>query len=552
MGVISLVATDIFGLLIPILTKQAIDSLAPAPSRGLWFFPCCLVAAAIGQAIFRYYWRQYLFGATHLLEYDLRNDFLRRLLHLPLRFFKKYESGDILSRAISDLSAVRQFTSLGFLGMVDGFLMTAATLGLMLSLSVRLTIWCVAPMAVVTVIVVRMGPRIRDRFAVAQAALSAISSHTHESIAGIKVVQAYAQESRQIARFELLAKDYLEKNIALAKVHAQFEPMLSLVAGVCGVLVLLNGGREIIWGRLTVGGLAGFMGYLAMLAWPMTALGVLVNQYQRGRAAMFRLREILDEPEESSQTVEAVRQEWRGTEIQIKELTFVYKDEPVLKGVTLSMSAGSWSAIIGKTGSGKSTLAHLLVRLYEPPVGAVWIGGADVRKIPHDILRRRIGFVSQDIFLFSESITENIRMGHPEALEDMIEKAMVDAGLDSDIEQLEARGNTLVGERGVALSGGQRQRSEIARALLRNPDILILDDAFSNVDVSVEEKILKRLREVRKNKTTIIISHRYSTVASAEQIWILDQGRVIDQGSPQELLRRDNFFSALYKQQGLE
>jgi len=391
--------------------------------------------------------------------------------------------------------------------------------------------------------------------------MGSISSHTQENITGMKVVQAYGQEERQVDRFEALAKDYLEKSVSLVRITAKFEPILSLVVGVCAILILIVGGREIMLERLTIGGLAAFLAYLAMLAWPMTALGILVNQYQRGRAAMLRLQEIFDEPQERTytddnldpktraQTAEQTRLPSNDNSIEFNRLTFSYNGQTILQELSGNVPNGRWVAIIGRTGCGKSTLVNLLPRLFNPPPGTVFVGGCDVRQMNLASLRARFGFVSQDIYLFSESIAENIRMGSPDALDEAIENAIMDSALTDDIAKFPNRRNTLVGERGIMLSGGQRQRSEIARAILRDPGILVLDDAFSNVDIDIEKRILQRLRALRKDKTTLIISHRISTVNAADEIWIMEEGRIVDRGTPQELLRRGGFYAELTKKQ---
>lgn len=578
LGAVSLAFTDAFGLAIPWLIKLAIDSLASA-AGVLSSYGLLIVGAAACQGVFRYLWRRYLFGTARSLEYDLRNDFFRHLTRLPIRFFQRIPGGDIMSRAVSDLAAVREFVAMGALGVVDGILLAGSALSLMLLISPRLCLFALFPMPLVTFLVIRFGPKIRERFARVQESLAGLSSHVQENLAGIRVVQAYVQEENQAGKFDELSSDFLEKNISLARLSTRFGPLLNFVAGVSAILALFFGGREIFEGRLTLGGLTAFLGYLYMLAWPLTALGILVNQYQRGRAAMLRVQKILEEPAAASASLGNVRTSPQAGAISFRNLTFSYNGRRILEGVTGEVPPGKWITLMGKTACGKTTLANLIPRIFEPPEGSLWVDGVDVRRMDLASLRSGIGFVDQDVFLFSESIQENILFGQEDATTGEVENIVRICGLapplllDRAPEALtrsSASGNprsagfgqkevvgskwhlglkTVVGERGVTLSGGQKQRLALARALVRDPAILILDNAFSNMDVSMEERILENLKSLRSAKTTFFISHRIGAAKRSDEVWIMESGKIVERGSHQELLQKGGLYAALVKEQ---
>jgi ATP-binding cassette subfamily B protein len=553
-GILALLATDVMHLLIPWLTRLAIDNLSQAPERrwDLLVFPGLIGAAACAQGVFRYFWRTNVFGFSRHIEWDLRNQLFAHLQRLPLAYFQRTKTGELMSRLTNDLASVREMLGIGAVAALDGAVLILSALPLMIHIDPWLTLWSLLSLPGITALVLAFGNRIHLGYRDVQQFLGRVSIFVQESLAGIRVIQAHAQEETRQARFADLSAEYLRKNLVTARLSGVLWPLMAVFSGLAAAVVLWLGGRRILLGTLTVGQFVQFNGYLAMLTWPVMAIGYVVNVYQRGSAALQRLAEILETPPSTAHLTpeDGLPRRLRG-DIEFRGLSFRYGPEApwVLRDIRLGVPAGSCLAVVGDVGAGKSTLVHLIARLFEAPEGSLFLDGRDVRTVPLSRLRASIGLVSQDIFLFSETIRENILFGRPDATAHDLEEAARVAALLPSIQGFADRFDTLLGERGVRLSGGQKQRTALARALIADPPILILDDAFSSVDVQTEEGILRELRAARTGRTTILISHRISTVKDADQIVYLRDGRIVERGTHEELLGLEGQYRRLYRRQ---
>ena len=552
-------------LVSPWILKFAIDDLADATTvvtRGdLAFYAGLLLGVALLGGCFRFLMRRIIIGVSRDIEYDLRNDFFAHLQRLPLGYFQAHRTGDLMSRATNDLSAVRMMVGPALMYSVStGLIFMVATV-VMLSIDVRLTLIALIPLPFVSLSVKYFGTAIYRRSERIQAQLSDLSAVVQEALAGVRVVRAYGREDVELERFQRANQEYVERNRLLIQLQGLFYPSLAFFLGLGALLVLWLGSRQVIVGRITIGEFVAFNAYLVMLSWPMIAFGWVTNMLQRGMASWTRMREVLDvEPSITDASAEPSFRspaDIRGS-VELRNLTFAYNGEPVLDQISVKIEPGQTLALLGATGSGKSTLLSLLPRLHEPPPGTVFIDGVDVRHIPLAVLRGAIGYVPQEPFLFSDTLGDNVAFGaRREALRahaerDPISRAVAIARLDKDVSEFSSGYDTIVGERGITLSGGQKQRTAIARALMVDPRILILDDALSAVDTYTEEEILSRLRETSRQRTSIIVSHRISTVREADLILILDRGRVVERGTHDDLLARDGLYTDLFKKQLLE
>jgi len=504
--------------------------------------------------------RRIIISASRGVEYDLRNDFFAHLERLSISFFHETRTGDLMSRATNDLSAVRMMVGPAVMYLANTLITTVVSLSLMLSLDVRLTLSVLIPLPIVSVLVKLFGTAIHKTFEEVQEKLSDMSAVVQESLTGVRVVRAYRQERAEIDRFRHANLSFLASNRRLSRLQGAFFPTLSLFLGISALLALWLGSRDVVSGRLTIGQLVAFNAYLAQLAWPMIAFGWVTNLLERGMASWKRMLTVMDAvPAVADDAGSGLLAPGSGPviagAIEFRNLGFSYGTREVLTDVSFSIKAGETVAIVGGTGSGKSTLVNLLPRLHEPPRGSVFVDGRDVRDIPLADLRGAIGFVPQEPFLFSDTLGDNVALGwrgHDADRHAVIAAAAEVAQLTKDVRDFPHGFETIVGERGITLSGGQKQRTAIARAVAIDPRILILDDALSAVDTYTEEEILSRLRGIMRSRTSIIISHRISTVRDADQIVVLDDGRLVEKGRHEELVRAGGVYAELYRKQLLE
>ena len=506
---------------------------------------------AVIQGILRFYMRQIVIGVSRWMEYDLRNDFFAHLEKLSANFFLEYRTGDIMSRATNDLNAVRMVLGPGIMYSITTITMFIFAFSLMLSINVHLTIYALLPFPLLAFIMSRFGSMIHIRFAKIQEQFSNMSARIQENFAGIRVIKAYVREDGEIEEFRKQNRKYYEKNKSLIKVRSIFFPIIELIGGLGILIVLWYGGYQVILGKITIGGFVAFIGYLLLLLWPVIALGWVISLFQRGEASMGRINKILAEEPEIKDDENVMEIENIEGEIEFRDLTFSYNNakEPVLKNINLKIKKGLTLAIVGLTGSGKTTLVNLILRISDAPDGMIFMDGIPIKRIPLKTLRGNIGYVPQDTFLFSDTIKENIKYGVKNIKnDDIIESAEV-SQLLNDVEEFPEKFETMLGERGVNLSGGQKQRLSMSRALIRKPKILILDDALSSVDTYTEEKILKGLKVFMKERTSIIVSHRISTVKEADWTIVLDNGMIVDEGIHENLIGKDGIYASLYRKQ---
>jgi len=560
-GLLCVVVTTTIQLLSPWVLKYAVDDLNAGVTRSkLAFYAAALLGIACVGGVFRYLMRQILIGASRDIEFDVRNAFFARLQLMPVGYYQARRTGDLMSRATNDLNAVRMMIGPAIMYSANTILVFIVAIVLMVSLDARLTLMALVPLPFVTIVVRYFGGAIHKRFEAIQEQLAHLSAVVQEALAGVRVVRAYNQQAHEIERFGQANREYVRRNRVLIRLQGLFFPSMTLFLGFGSLLVLWIGSQHVIRGEITLGEFVAFNAYLVMLSWPMIAFGWVTNILQRGMASWKRMLEVLDAvPDiDDRHASEAGHIAPLTGAIEIRDLVFTYPgtERPVLDHVSLTIAAGQTVALVGATGSGKSTLIHLIPRLHDPPAGTVRLDGVDVREIPLDRLRGAIGVVPQEPFLFSNTIAENVSLGPggersaPGA--DRLQNAAAIARLDKDVASFPKGYETLVGERGITLSGGQKQRTAIARAVMLNPRILILDDALSAVDTYTEEEILERLRVFMRKRTSIIVSHRVSTVRHADMIVVLQDGRIAEQGTHDELVRLGGLYADLHQKQLLQ
>ena len=541
----------------PWLIKGGIDTAlhSTGGARSLVKYPLLILGAAALQGFFRYCWRINIHGFSRRCEADLRDRVFTHLQKLPLDYFQHAKIGDLMSRLTNDIQAVRELMGFGSLAIVDAVVVIFFSLTLMITIDPWLCLWSMLALPLIPIIVRFFGRQIFRWSRDTQAQLSVLSAYVLENLSGIRVVQAYAQEQNQIHGFDAISTDYRSKNMWLTTLWGIFWPLMQVMAGLAATVVLWLGGRQVLQGTMTLGEFVAFNGYLAMLTWPLMAIGYTANQYQRGTAALSRIAEILDtpiSPRYQSLSLPQHAEPIRGS-IDLRHLTFAYDTEhgPVLKDINLQIPAGTVCGIVGATGAGKSTLVNLLLRLYEPEDQTVLIDGIDIKQIARRRLEEAVGYVSQEIFLFFGSVRDNILFGAVNGEAERVEEAARIAQLLPTIQLFGSGYDTVIGERGVRLSGGQKQRTALARAVIKNPPILILDDAFSSVDAETEDEILRQLTQFMRGRTTLLISHRISTVRDADQIVYLKEGEIIERGTHDELVDRRGAYYELYRRQSL-
>jgi ATP-binding cassette subfamily B protein len=542
----------------PQVIRVAIDYLEQGGrSTGkLGFYALLMVAIALSKGIFQFLTRWIVIGISRDIEFDLRNDLFQHLERLSFPYYQRTRTGDIMARTTNDLNAVRMLLGPAIMYSANTLVFTAGALVYMFKISPKLTLYTFLPLPVASIVIQYFGHQIHERFEKIQAMFSDISARAQENFSAARVIRAYAQENAEVRQFETANNEYINRSLPLARLMGLLWPTLELTLGLAVVLVLWLGGREVLLKRITVGDFGAFLTYMIQLTWPVIALGWVINIFQRGTASLKRINEIMVEKPEITDSEAVIsagspETELRGA-IEFRNLNFGYNGTPVLHDLNLQIPEGSSLAIVGPTGSGKTTLVNLIPRVYDTAPGSVLIDGHPIRDFPIDFLRRNIGFVPQETFLFSDTVRENIAFGVEDATDAAIHNAAEAANIAADIEGFPDQYATMVGERGLTLSGGQKQRTAIARAIVRNPRILILDDALSSVDTQTEDRILNHLREIMRGRTTIFISHRVSTVRNADRIAVLHSGRIVELGTHDELIARDGYYTDLYNKQLLE
>ena len=555
LGILILLMIDAAQLVVPLILRRAIDTLAvgAATVGTITTYALWLVGIALFVAFFRFFWRYFLMGAARECERDLRDRIYAHVLRLHSGFFSEARTGDIMALATNDAEAVRMAIGMGIVASSDAVIMGLFSLGAMLWISPSLTLYTVIPLALTTLVVLFFGKAIFNRFKAVQEAFADITERVRETISGIRIVKAFVQEEGEISSYRELNEQYVAKNMSLVRIWGFFWPLVTFFAGSATALVIWQGGAKAITGSISLGDVVAFMNYLWILVWPMIAIGWVTNLIQRGSASMKRIQELLDTRPEITEPERPHRDRIKGR-VEFRGLTFSYDEdaEPVLRDINLEIEEGMTLGIVGRTGSGKTTLVSLLPRLLDPPRGTVFVDGVDVKEWSLQELRGAIGFVPQEAFLFSATIRENIAFFDPSAPEEKVIEAARAAEIWDEIQEMPQGLDTIVGERGVTLSGGQRQRVAFARALIKDPRILILDDTFSAVDFETEERMLANLRAFLPGRTGIIISHRLSAVSEADWIIVLDDGRIAEEGTHARLLELGGIYAKTWKLQQLE
>ncbi len=556
-GAVSVLLNNGVWILFPLVIRRAIDDLKTGVTREkLVTYSLLLIAVAATKGIFQFLTRWILIGISREIEFDLRNDLFRHLEKLSYSYYQRTRTGDIMARATNDLNAVRMLLGPAIMYSANTLVFTVGALIFMFSISPKLTLCAFAPLPIASITVQYFGRRIHERFERIQAMFSDISARAQENFSGARVIRAYAQEEAEIRHFETENKEYIARSLKLVRLMGMLWPTLETMLGLAVIIVLWVGGIEVLNHRMEIGGFVAFNIYMVQLTWPVIALGWVINIFQRGTASLVRIDEIMREQPEIADTVPHICPPLADVgisgDIEFRNLSFGYNGAGVLHDINLRIPSGTSLAIVGPTGSGKSTLVSLIPRTYDAQPGAVLIDGRPIREFTLDELRHSIGFVPQETFLFGDSIRENIAYGVDDATDDQVCAAAEAASIAADIEGFPEKYDTMVGERGITLSGGQKQRTAIARAIIRNPRILILDDALSSVDTHTEDRILNHLRELMRGRTTILISHRVSTVRNADRIAVLHGGRIVEYGTHDELLALNGYYDDLYNKQLLE
>jgi ATP-binding cassette subfamily B protein len=556
LGILAILLSEFFYVIIPILIGRAVDDLkAGVTFEKLSLFASLILGSTILSGIASFFTRQTIIVASRKIEYDMRNDFYRHVQGLHYLYFRDKKVGDIMAYATNDIPAVRNFLGPGIMYSIETTIEFVVILAIMFSMNLKLTLITLIPLPLISYLVYKVGKIVHEKYEDIQEHFGTITTLAQENIAGIRVIKSYVREDYEIEKFRKVNFEYFIKNIKLAKVQSLTYPLMILITGISIILVIWYGGYQVIKGTMTLGQLTSFLIYLGYLIWPMIAFGWIINLTQRAAASMDRLLEVMrvqPQIKDTEETDFSIKQ--INGEIEFKDVWFKYPDSEnyVLKGVSFKVEQGQTVGIVGYTGSGKTTLVNLIPRLFDPDKGEILIDGVNVKKIPLKVLRGSIGYVQQDVFLFSDTVKNNITFGVDGVDEDKIISVAKIAHIYDEIMEFPNKFDTIVGERGITLSGGQKQRVGLARALIKEPKILILDDSFSSVDAYTEEMILKNLKEYRKGRTTIIISHRITAVKDADFIIVLDDGEIVESGTHDELIELGGIYAELYQKQILE
>lgn len=552
-----LVAVDIAQLISPRIVQRAIDYIiATYTAFGnnysyLGKFTLLIFALAIAIGIFRFFWRMIIIGMSHFIEMDFKNRLFKHLLLLSNSFFTRTKIGNIMAHMTNDMTAVRRTCAFGVIAGFDAVFLFLATLVFMLTLNTKLTLYAMIPLPIISLISLFFIKVLFRKFKSVQESFSLLTEKVREMISGIKIIQAFQQEEPESKNFDKLSQEYLGKNISLIKIWGTMFPLIFLFAEIGMAIILWVGGQQVILNELTTGELVAFFSYMGIIVWPMMAVGMVTNVYQRGNASYKRILELLEEKPDISDASRAEHHSLKGS-IKLKNIYFSYGEQTVLDNININIKQGQYIGICGRIGSGKSIIARLILRIIEPRKGRIFYDSIDYKKIKIAAVRDSIGYVPQDSFLFSDTIEDNVRFGKPDATLEEITEACRVASIHKNIMELKYQYKTVVGERGVTLSGGQKQRLCIARAIIRRPQILILDDALSSVDTNTEKDIIRNLGSYSKGITTIVISHRISSFIKADNIFVLDKGRIESSGTHRELIKKSDIYKSIYKIQKLE
>ncbi len=555
LGGLCVIGSAGFSLLKPLIIGNAVDELSKAATRATFFrYGVLFVVVAAVEGVFLYLQRWIIIGASRHIEYEMRNDFYDHLQQLPVSYYQEQRTGDLMSRATNDLSSVRMLIGPAVMHAFSSLIVVAGAFVMMLRIDRMMALTALTSVPIIVALVKFFGQRIHLRFKSVQDYFGDISARVQENLAGVRVVRAFTQEKHEVEAFKGMNREFVNRNRSLIRLTATFYPALHALIGVMFVFTFFLGTRRILAHSMTIGSFVAFQFYLGRMIWPLIALGWVINLFQRGMASMQRLHEVWSVPPGVLPDAGTpIAGEIRG-DIDIRDLTFTYPSgtQPVLRNINMQVRAGETIGIVGRTGSGKSTLLSLITRTFEPPSSSVFLDGAAVEAMPLRQLRSVIGMVPQETFLFSESLAENIRFGRGAATDAEVDEAARLAGLSTDVAGFPQGLGTVIGERGITLSGGQKQRTAIARALVRNPLVLILDDSLSAVDTATEERILHALREVRKGRTALVVSHRVSSVKDADHIIVLEDGRIVERGTHESLVAHGGYYADLYRRQTLE
>lgn len=555
-GMLFILISNAMTVYLPILLKDSINEIQKnATSAVLLRYALLIVGTSIVAGIFRYLIRQTIIVVSREIEYDLRGDFWEHIQKLPLKYFQNNSTGNIMSHATNDINAVRGFIGPAVMYSIDTVIRLVIVVAIMISLNFTLTIYALLPLPILSYGVYRVGKLIHEKYTKIQENFSQLTTRAQENFSGIRVIKSYVREANEIKRWNELSQEFLRKNMNLVRIQSLIMPILTIITGISIIVVIWVGGTKVINGEMNLGEMAAFVMYLSILIWPVIAFGWVMNIIQQAEASMKRLNKIFNEPyeiQDSSSTDLSVK-ELKG-EIELRNVSFKYLDSlpEVLKEVNLKIPIGSTLAIVGHTGSGKTSLINLIPRLYDVTSGELFIDGKNVKDIPLDVLRTNVAVVQQESFLFSDSVYGNLSYGLRETDKQRVEEVSRIASFDKDVQSFPNGYDTVVGERGITFSGGQKQRASLARALATNPKILILDDSFSAVDTNTEEEILKNLKVFMRDRTSIIISHRISTVKDADKIVVLEKGGIAEEGTHAELVGMNGIYAELHYKQLLE